>query len=190
MRSVSSYARSSLPVIISFVLIALAHAATTCPGTPQNHSAPTTHVCANECCTHSFYSDGGPTVAGYGCKLDSGACCAPGAREAPSSTLQNCLVIGDSVSEGYVGHVASILKDSCKVQHGPWCGGGSAGNVAGAVRARLVLVYGRACSARMYVRACMFVYACMRVRVYARTCMHFQLPCVKSWLTTAMNVKV
>jgi hypothetical protein len=23
-----------------------------CPGTPQNHSAPTTHKCANECCTH------------------------------------------------------------------------------------------------------------------------------------------
>ena len=38
-----------------------------------------------------------------------------------------------AVSEGYVGHVASILSSSCKVQHGPWCGGGSAGNVAGAL---------------------------------------------------------
>jgi hypothetical protein len=74
---------------------------------------------------------------GYGCKLASGACCSPGAKEAPSATLPNCLVVGDSVSEGYVGHVAGILK-------GSW----SAGNVAGA------------------------------------------LPCVKSWLTTAMNVKV
>ena len=85
---------------------------------------------------------------GYGCKLASGACCSPGAKEAPSATLPNCLVVGDSVSEGYVGHVAGILKGSCKVQHGLWCDGGSVGNVAGA------------------------------------------LPCVKSWLTTAMNVKV
>eukprot|EP01045_Picozoa_sp_COSAG04_P005481 COSAG04_NODE_255_length_18797_cov_46.325968_7_plen_201_part_00 len=119
-----------------------------CPGTPQNHSAPTTHTCANECCTHSFYSDGGPTVAGWGCKLASGACCSPGAKEPPSTTLPNCLVIGDSVSEGYIGHVASLLRTKCKVQHGPWCGGGSAGNVAGA------------------------------------------LPCVKSWLLTAMNKRV
>ena len=124
------------------------HAAQVCPGTPANHSAPTTHICANECCSHSFYSNGGPTVAGYGCKLASGTCCSPGAKEAPSKTLPNCLIIGDSVSEGYVGHVASLLATKCKVQHGPWCGGGSAGNVAGA------------------------------------------LPCVKSWLTTAMNVEV
>jgi hypothetical protein len=41
-----------------------------------------------------------------------------------------------------------MLKTKCKVQHGPWCGGGSAGNVAGA------------------------------------------LPCVRSWLLTAMNEKV
>ena len=112
-----------------------------CPGTPANASAPVQVTCAGTCCPHSYFGDGSATVAGWGCSSSSsssssssgGTCCAPGPKEPPSATLPNCLIIGDSVSEGYLPHVASALATTCKVQHGPWCGGGSAGNVAGAL---------------------------------------------------------
>lgn len=57
-----------------------------------------------------------------------------GPAEPPSTTLPNVLVIGDSVSIGYVGVVANELKDVAKVQHGPWdVSDGGAGDTANGV---------------------------------------------------------
>lgn len=44
----------------------------------------------------------------------------PGPELPPSTTLPNCLVIGDSVSIGYTGEAAKELVDVCLLQHGPW----------------------------------------------------------------------
>lgn len=54
-----------------------------------------------------------------------------GPGDPPSTTLPNVLVIGDSVSIGYVGGVAQDLADVAKVQHGPWdVSDGGAGDTA------------------------------------------------------------
>lgn len=57
-------------------------------------------------------------------------CCAPGAALNISTTLPNCLIIGDSVSDQYTPSVAVLLSKKCLVQHAPWVGGGSADNAA------------------------------------------------------------
>lgn len=46
--------------------------------------------------------------------------CKPGTPDEPSSTLKNVLIIGDSLTIGYTGAVASALSDLAKVQHVPW----------------------------------------------------------------------
>eukprot|EP01009_Symbiontida_sp_KSa7_P010110 NODE_919_length_722_cov_1398.246657_g710_i0.p1 GENE.NODE_919_length_722_cov_1398.246657_g710_i0~~NODE_919_length_722_cov_1398.246657_g710_i0.p1 ORF type:complete len:222 (+),score=57.26 NODE_919_length_722_cov_1398.246657_g710_i0:30-668(+) len=64
------------------------------------------------------------------------SCCTPGVKDPPSTTLPNCLVIGDSVSIGYTGVVVKELQSVCKVQHGPYdVADGGAGSTA----------YGQAC---------------------------------------------
>ena len=74
------------------------------------------------CCVHEYYRANGCMFA------DTEICCSPGPPLEPSTTLPNCLIIGDSVSEQYTPHVAELLKTTCKVQHSPWVGGGSANN--------------------------------------------------------------
>lgn len=44
----------------------------------------------------------------------------PGSALPPSTTLPNCLVIGDSVSIGYTGVATKALTSVCQLQHGPW----------------------------------------------------------------------
>jgi len=44
--------------------------------------------------------------------------------------MPNCLIIGDSVSNQFTPVVATLLNTTCKVQHAPWVGGGSANNAA------------------------------------------------------------
>ena len=71
--------------------------------------------------------------AGCGDGLPAGEtlCCKMGPGKAPSSSLPNVLVIGDSVSIGYVGGVEEILKPIAQVQHGPWdVSDGGAGDTA------------------------------------------------------------
>lgn len=69
-----------------------------------------------------------------GCEVQTKAsgkvCCAPGPAQEVSSTLQNVLIIGDSVSDQYTPSVAALLKETALVQHAPWVGGGSANDVA------------------------------------------------------------
>ena len=60
-------------------------------------------------------------------------CCSPGPALNISTTLPNCLVIGDSVSDQYTPSVARLLNTTCLVQHAPWVGGGSANNVANGI---------------------------------------------------------
>jgi hypothetical protein len=74
------------------------------------------------CCVHPYFKANGCIYAG------TTECCSPGPPLEPSTTLPNCLIIGDSVSEQYTPHVASLLKTTCQVQHAPWVGGGSANN--------------------------------------------------------------
>eukprot|EP01001_Neometanema_parovale_P009746 NODE_598_length_2268_cov_103.971562_g568_i0.p2 GENE.NODE_598_length_2268_cov_103.971562_g568_i0~~NODE_598_length_2268_cov_103.971562_g568_i0.p2 ORF type:complete len:257 (-),score=60.80 NODE_598_length_2268_cov_103.971562_g568_i0:146-916(-) len=97
------------------LLHAFALVAVTMGGTLQCGNT-TTHCPAGGACCPSQYS---PTK--FGCRLPVGTtCCKPGPSRPASTTLKNCLVIGDSVSIGYTGVVASLLKEKCFVQHGPW----------------------------------------------------------------------
>jgi len=50
----------------------------------------------------------------------SKAPCKPGPSSPPNATLKNVVIIGDSVSIGYVGWVAYLLQDIALVQHAPW----------------------------------------------------------------------
>ena len=71
--------------------------------------------------------------AGCGDGLPAGRtlCCKMGPGKEPSTTLKNVLVIGDSVSIGYVGGVTAQLAPKALVQHGPWdVSDGGAGDAA------------------------------------------------------------
>ena len=48
------------------------------------------------------------------------SCCMPGPELEPSTTLPNCLILGDSVSIGYAGVAAKALADVCMTQHSPF----------------------------------------------------------------------
>ena len=54
-------------------------------------------------------------LAEYGCSVGGQGCC-PTAPLNASSTLKNCLIIGDSVTNGQSGVVAGHLKDICQTQ--------------------------------------------------------------------------
>jgi hypothetical protein len=97
-----------------------------CP--PTNVSRGNANCLANEtCCTAQYFGASGCEVM-----LPSGktTCCAPGPALNISTTLPNCLIIGDSVSDQYTPSVALLLNKICLVQHAPWVGGGSADNAA------------------------------------------------------------
>lgn len=64
----------------------------------------------------SVYSCDAPSVPSVVSKCP----CKPGAPLAPSTTLKNVLIIGDSLSIGYTPSVAHDLADIAKVQHAPW----------------------------------------------------------------------
>ena len=58
-------------------------------------------------------------------------CCKMGPAAPMSTTLPNCIILGDSVSIGYFPAVAAALKDECLVQHAPWdVSDGGAGSTA------------------------------------------------------------
>tara|TARA_B100000780_G_C21037287_1_gene416059 strand:+ start:217 stop:1038 length:822 start_codon:yes stop_codon:yes gene_type:complete len=61
------------------------------------------------------------------------SCCMPGPELPPSTTLPNCLVIGDSVSIGYVGVAAKNISQLALLQHGPWdvSDGGAGATIVG-----------------------------------------------------------
>jgi hypothetical protein len=74
---------------------------------------------AAQCCKQQW----SPTT--FGCSVPAtgglpGTCCKPGVQFAGSTTVPNCLIIGDSVSIGYTGVVKKALDGVCAVQHGPW----------------------------------------------------------------------
>ena len=75
-----------------------------------------------KCCTCLFCEAGGCVYP------NSTECWSPGPGQDISSDLPNCLIIGDSVSNQYTPVVTSLLNSTCKVQHAPWVGGGSANN--------------------------------------------------------------
>ena len=64
--------------------------------------------CVSKSCTYM-------SLAQYGCSVDGHGCCATAPLNA-STTKKNCLLIGDSVTNGQSGLVASKLKDVCQVQ--------------------------------------------------------------------------
>lgn len=97
-----------------------------CP--PTNVSTGHANCFANEtCCVEQYFGASGCEVA-----LPTGGttCCAPGPPLNISTTLPNCLIIGDSVSDQYTPSVAQLMNSTCLVQHSPWVGGGSANDVA------------------------------------------------------------
>ena len=101
-----------------------------CP--PTNTSTGHANCLATEaCCTEMYFGASGCMV-----QQPSGdtTCCAPGPALPVSTTLPNCLIIGDSVSDQYTPSVAALLNTTCLVQHAPWVGGGSANDVANGLR--------------------------------------------------------
>ncbi len=103
------------------VLLAPAEALRQCGNT-------TTYCPDSGICCAAQYS---PTK--YGCRLGdsskgsfewppspTASCCMPGPERAPSKTLPNCLIIGDSVSIGYTPTAVKDLEKICQLQHGPW----------------------------------------------------------------------
>lgn len=97
-----------------------------CPPT-ANASGRAACLPGEKCCVEQYFGASGCEVA-----LPAGGtmCCAPGPALPVSTTLPNCLVIGDSVSDQYTPSVAALMAGKCLVQHAPWVGGGSANNVA------------------------------------------------------------
>ena len=93
---------------------------------PASKSAPGLSACPLNatCCTEQYFQRSGCVFAG------TTSCCSPGPGSPVSATLPNCLIIGDSVSEQYAPMVARLLNATCKVQHSPSVGGGSANNAA------------------------------------------------------------
>ena len=120
---------ATLAIIITLTLIPpTSSAASLLP--PQLKTCPTSNTTLGQsacplnatCCVHEYYKANGCMFAG------TEHCCSPGPPLAPSTTLPNCLIIGDSVSEQYTPRVAELLATTCQVQHAPWVGGGSANN--------------------------------------------------------------
>ena len=114
-------------------LLAVASAAAPLrPCAPTQNSTGQSYCLATEtCCVEQYFGAPGCNVAQPG---GGTTCCAPGPALAISTSLPNCLVIGDSVSDQYTPSVAALLKDKCLVQHAPWVGGGSANNAANGLR--------------------------------------------------------
>jgi hypothetical protein len=134
---------------LQLVAVAAAVAAAAPPSTPTHQCGNSTSFCpaTMPCCLQKYSPSkygcevplGNNAVASAGCGDGLGPttattwCCKMGPGEPPSKTLPNVLVIGDSVSIGYVGGVAKILKASktALVQHGPWdVSDGGAGDTA------------------------------------------------------------
>jgi len=70
-----------------------------------------------DCC------EAGYSPSGFGCTNRDGGCCLLGPALSPNDInpdLPNCLIMGDSVSIGYVIPVQESLKAVCNVQHAPW----------------------------------------------------------------------
>lgn len=84
-------------------------------------------ACPNDaqCCTHMYYQSAGCIFPEHPTE-----CCSPGPPLEPSTTMPNCLIIGDSVSEQYTPAVAKLLNTTCMVQHAPHVGGGSANDAS------------------------------------------------------------
>ena len=83
-------------------------------------SSPAQSKCpADRDCCEAQYSP-----SGFGCTNESGdGCCLLGPALSPAEInpeLPNCLIMGDSVSIGYVIPVALALAPVCNVQHAPW----------------------------------------------------------------------
>jgi len=109
-------------------ILAAGLAITAAPGLqdcPTNSSlGPSACPVNATCCVAQYFG-------AYGCQYpDTDFCCSPGPPLEPSTTLPNCLIIGDSVSVQYTPSVTELLKDVCQVQHAPWVGGGSANDAA------------------------------------------------------------
>ena len=110
----------------------------TCPDGHACCSMPSTPVCADEAppcttcpfCCHSYLNatecaacnsaqcKGHTTVGDEGCTSGgtTGTCCGRGVPLPASTTLPNCILIGDSTAAGQFSLVASALKAECQVQ--------------------------------------------------------------------------
>jgi hypothetical protein len=84
------------------------------PCSPTNTSTGHANCLTGEaCCVEQYFGASGCEVT-----MSSGSkvCCAPGPALNISTTLPNCLVIGDSVSDQYTPSVASLMSKTCLVQ--------------------------------------------------------------------------
>jgi len=105
---------------------AVAAGALTCPG--GHTSCPSGDACCVGVAPDAYAVEGGygcmpPGTANYtGCAgggtFPDGCCCAPG-PSAVDATGPNVLVVGDSVSAGYLPHLRAALGAGVNVQHGP-----------------------------------------------------------------------
>ena len=116
---------SALALLVAGCIICSAHAAShgdterrlplsKSGGAPVDCDNGTSYCPAGATCCKAQYSP-----SHWGCEMN-GACCTLGPAKAPSTTLPNCIVLGDSVSIGYTPDVISMLSKTCAVQHTPW----------------------------------------------------------------------
>lgn len=71
---------------------------------------------ATQCSSCVKTSCNAATFADYECCPEQGPCCKRGVPLPPSTSLKNCLLIGDSVTDGMAPLVTAKLKDVCQVQ--------------------------------------------------------------------------
>ena len=70
---------------------------------------------ACDACVHSSCPSG--SFGQYGCKRDASTKCCPSGQTDTSTTLPNCLLVGDSVAHGTFGLVKTKLADVCTLSN-------------------------------------------------------------------------
>lgn len=126
-RSGSNWSAASCPATATCCAMEFSGTRTGCCPFPNATCCPG----ALECCPSGTAcvptGNAPPYAAGtYMCARDgvnvsvSKAPCKPGPSSPPNATLKNVVIIGDSVSIGYLGWVQYLLSDIALVQHAPW----------------------------------------------------------------------
>jgi hypothetical protein len=146
----TAHAMARIPRLLLLLLVlaapAIAAAVSIPPPAAVARCGKSTTFCpaANSCCAQPYSpskfgcraSNSQNVSEGCGDSVAAEVCCKPGPGQPASTSLPNCLVIGDSVSIGYtdmggIQRVQSHLKGACQVQHGPWdVSDGGAGSTA------------------------------------------------------------
>jgi hypothetical protein len=94
---------------------------------PDSYKVPGGYGCSPPGNISSGCASGG---FGENAGLPAGRCCCGLGPSVVSTSQPNVLIVGDSVSDGYIPHVQAVMRNTTNVQHGPNnAGGGCADGV-------------------------------------------------------------